>query len=221
MQPVPELNRISTVDALVDSLRTRILEGDLAPGERLVEKDLTETYAVARHSLRAALRELATDGLVTIEPNRGASVATLSAAEIVGLYELRAALEVEAARLALERGAGKLTPACRAAVERLAEICARPRPPWIEVAEAHAAVHSAVVAAARSERIARAHAALDGELQLFLVQLRPHWSLARMAKDHRRLLRDLESTGPEALHEHLRASMEEVLAATGRVPEDG
>ena len=219
--PEPQLNRISTVDALVGSLRERILEGDLAPGERLIEKDLTEAYGVARHSLRAALRALAAEGLARIEPHRGASVATLTVDEVVGLFELRAALEVEAARLALERGGGKLPPGCRAAVAHLSSVCARKGAPWVEVAAAHSAVHSAIVAAARSERIARAHAALDGEMQLFLVQLRPHWSLARMARDHRRLLADLEGSGPEALHAHLRESMEEVTAAIGRVPGDG
>ena len=217
----PQLNRVSTVDALVESLRARILDGDLAPGERLVEKGLTDAYGVARHSLRAALRALAAEGVVRIEPHRGASVATLNADEIVGLYELRAALEVEAARLALERGGGSLPANCRQAVERLSAVCARQAPPWIEVAQAHNAVHTAIVAASRSERIARAHAGLDGELQLFLVQLRPHWSLARMAADHERLIADLGAGGPEALHQHLRESMEEVTAAIGRVPGDG
>jgi DNA-binding GntR family transcriptional regulator len=224
MSAVPEpeqLNRISTVDALAESLRARILEGDLAAGERLRERELTESYGVARHSLRAALRALEAEGLVRVEPNRGASVATLSVDQIVGLYELRAALEVEAARLALERGAGTLPDAVNAAVVHLSEVCRRQDPPWIDVADAHAGVHTAIVAAAGSERIARAHAALDSELQLFLVQLRPHWSLARMAKDHRRLVRDLEGNGPEALRDHLRESMEEVTAAAARVPTDG
>jgi DNA-binding GntR family transcriptional regulator len=219
--PEPQLNRVSTVDAIAESLRARILDGDLAPGERLVEKDLTEAYGVARHSLRAALRALAAEGLTRIEPNRGARVATLSAEEVVGLFELRAALEVEAARLALERGGGRLPEPCAEAVERLAAVCKRKQPPWIDVAHAHGDVHTAIVAASRSERIARAHAALDGEMQLFLVQLRPHWSLGRMAKDHRRLLDDLEAVGSEALHAHLRESMEEVTAAIGRVPGDG
>ncbi len=220
--PEPEaLNRVSTVDALVESLRARIIEGDLAAGERLVEKDLTEAYGVARHSLRAALRDLAAAGLVRVEPNRGARVASLSAEEVRGLYELRAALEAEAARLALGHGGGKLPAAVGDAVDHLAEVCARNAPAWADVAAAHNTVHTAIVAAGGSERIARAHAALDGELALFLVHLRPHWSLPRMATDHRELLRALEVEGPEALRRHLRESMEEVTAAIGRVPGDG
>ena len=72
------LARVSTVDALAAALRTRILDGELAPGERLRELELAEAYGVARHSLRAALRALAAEGLVTIEPNRGARVARLA-----------------------------------------------------------------------------------------------------------------------------------------------
>ena len=69
------LQRVSTVDAIAAALRTRILDGELAAGERLRELELADAYGVARHSLRAALRALAAEGLVAIEPNRGASVA--------------------------------------------------------------------------------------------------------------------------------------------------
>ena len=69
------LQRVSTVDAIAAALRTRILDGELGAGERLREIELADAYGVARHSLRAALRTLAAEGLVAIEPNRGASVA--------------------------------------------------------------------------------------------------------------------------------------------------
>ena len=71
------LRRVSTVDAIAAALRTRILDGELGAGERLRELELAEAYGVARHSLRSALRALAAEGLVAIEPNRGARVAGL------------------------------------------------------------------------------------------------------------------------------------------------
>jgi DNA-binding GntR family transcriptional regulator len=55
---------------------------------------LTERYSVARHSVRAALRALTAEGLVSIEPNRGASVASLDEAGLRSLFELRTALEL-------------------------------------------------------------------------------------------------------------------------------
>jgi DNA-binding GntR family transcriptional regulator len=205
---VPTLRRFSTVDALASALRTRILDGELEPGARLREMVLTDEYEVARHTVRAALRALAAEGLVRIEPHRGASVAVLDEHGLAGLYELRAALEMEAAHLALERHGGRLPGFVRDAVANLADVCAQADPPWGDVVEAHNEVHRAIVGAAESERIARAYDALAGEMQLLVMQLRPVWSLDRMAADHELLIDELERRGPDALREHLRAGAE-------------
>jgi DNA-binding GntR family transcriptional regulator len=74
-------------------LRDDILNGDLPPGEHLVELSLTERYAVGRAAIRAALVELATEGLVDREANRGARVRRISVEEAVQITEARAALE--------------------------------------------------------------------------------------------------------------------------------
>jgi DNA-binding GntR family transcriptional regulator len=197
------LHRVSTVDAIAAALRTRILDGELGAGERLRELELAEAYGVARHSLRAALRALAAEGLVTIEPNRGARVAGLTTSELAPMFELRAALEIEAARLALERNGGRLPKAVHDAVRLMAAVCEQPDPPWSAVVEAHDAVHHALVEAAGSARILRAYEALAGEMRLFVIQLRPRWSLERMAEHHERLLADLEREGPEPLRAHI------------------
>ena len=114
------------------------------------------------------MRTLAADGLVRIEPHRGAHVAQLTPDDVRWLYELRAALEFEGAHLALERNAGRL-PEVHAALERLQAACSGDDPPWSAINEAHAELHGAIVAAACSPRIAAAHAALSGEMRLFLV----------------------------------------------------
>jgi DNA-binding GntR family transcriptional regulator len=208
---VAELYRVSTVDALVAALRTRIFDGELAPGERLRERDLTERYGVARHSVRAALRALAADGLVAIEPNRGASVARLDRAGLRSLFELRTALELEAAHLALERHGGRLPPGVRDAVRRLRDVCSRRDPPWGDVADSHNDVHLAIVRAADSERIARVYDSLAGEMRVFVTALKPHWSLERMAVQHEELVEELERVGPEALRRHLETGLRSVL----------
>lgn len=212
VQAHEQLARVSTVDALAGALRARIFEGELPAGERLPERELTERYGVARHSVRAALRSLAAEGLVAIEPHRGASVASLDADAVRSLFELRAALELEAAHLALERNGGRLPGAVRRAVADLGAVCARPHPAWGDVADAHNAVHLAIVRAAASERVARAYDGLAGEMRLFLTALRPHWTLERMAAQHEELIEELERVGPEALREHLRAGERAVLS---------
>src|SRR4051812_7431993 len=201
---------MTTVDALAATLRQEILAGERPAGARLVEQELGARYGVARHTLRAALRALAGEGLVRIEPNRGARVARLSSDEVVWLNELRAALELEAARLALERHGGRLPAPGHAALAELERACAGR---WGEGNEAHAALHGAIVAAAESPRIAAAHRALSGELRLFLLQLEPLWSPERMARDHAALVQGLEREGPEVLRVHLRESAAALAAA--------
>jgi DNA-binding GntR family transcriptional regulator len=201
------LRRASTVDQLAGLLRARILEGDLPPGGRLVERELVEAYDVARHTLRAALRRLEGEGLVRVEANRGARVADLSHDDLVELFALRLALEREAAHLALERGGGRLPAAVHAAAEGLDRVARRRSASWQEVAAAHHRVHESLVAAAGAPRIERAYAALSTELDLFLSQLRPVWTRERLGPDHVALVREIERDGPDALREHMAAAL--------------
>jgi DNA-binding GntR family transcriptional regulator len=198
------------VDSLVDSLRERILAGELKPGTPLREEALRSEYDVARHSLRSALRTLQGEGIVQIEPNRGARVKSLSLEDVRGLSELRLALEVEAARMALERGGGRLPASVHRALDRLVSICRRRRP-WGEVAEAHEALHHEIVLAAESARLAEVHRQAGAELRLFVLQLPPTWTLDRIADDHIELLRRLEAKGADALRPHIEDSTRALL----------
>ena len=199
------LLRTTAVDALADALRTRILDGDLPAGTPLREQHLAEEYGVARHTLRAALRVLAADGLVRVETHRGARVTAFTDADLDGLAGLRIALEVEAARIVLERH-GRLPEAVHAAQAALAAACAADEPGFAGVTEAHEALHHALVAASGSPRIVAAHRALGGELRLFLSQLRPAYDLGALAEEHATLLRELETHGPDVLRPHIEAS---------------
>jgi len=94
----------SPLFALVtDKLRERILNGQYEPGERLVENKLSVELGVSRIPVREALRSLATEGLVVIEPRRGASVAKLSPHVAREMVEVRATLEGLNAKLAAQR----------------------------------------------------------------------------------------------------------------------
>ena len=209
------LARLSTVDALAEALRNRILEGDLPPGTPLREEALAGEYDVARHTLRSALRALQGEGIVQILPNRGARVTSLSQEDVQGLSDLRVALEVEAARRALERGAGRLPGSVRESAVRLAALCRRRRPSWGAVAEAHEAFHHEIVRAADSPRIEAVHRQAGAELRLFVLQLPPSWTFERIAADHLELVRRLEADGPDALRPHIEESTRALLAVGG------
>jgi DNA-binding GntR family transcriptional regulator len=202
---------LSTVDALTESLRERILSGELKPGTPLREEALSGEYEVARHSLRSALRALQGEGIVQIEPNRGARVRSLSPEDVRGLSDLRIALEVESARMALERGNGRLPTGVHRALERLVAACRRSKASWGAVAEAHEALHHEIVLAAASPRLAAAHQQAGAELRLFVLQLPPSWTLERIARDHLELVQQLEAEGAEVLRPHIAESTRALL----------
>jgi GntR family transcriptional regulator, trigonelline degradation regulator len=88
-----------------ERLREAVISGRLAPGQRLIERELIGMLQVSRTVVREALRQLESEGLVAIVPNRGPVVRELSAGEARDLYTIRGALEGLAARLFVEHAA--------------------------------------------------------------------------------------------------------------------
>jgi DNA-binding GntR family transcriptional regulator len=86
-----------------ESLRQQILRGDLVPGQRLVEAELGEQFAVTRAGVRAALFDLTAEGLVERIQHRGARVRVVSLEEAIEITECRMALEGLCAAKAAER----------------------------------------------------------------------------------------------------------------------
>ena len=95
--------RGSAVEQVVGSLFKGLMSNRFAPGQRLIESDLTAEYGVSRGTLREAFRRLAADGLVEIVPNRGAIVRRLSMRDMTELFQIRNRLEGLAALLAAEQ----------------------------------------------------------------------------------------------------------------------
>ena len=87
-----------TTDELVAWAREMIRVGRFAPGQRLIESDIIRETGVTRNKVRDALQRLSTEGLVTIEAFRGASVKSIGWDEVRQIYEARMALEGFAAR---------------------------------------------------------------------------------------------------------------------------
>lgn len=91
------------VPDLTQLIREAILDGRFAPNQRLIEADLSESYAASRAAVRTALMTLAGDGLVERLPNRGARVRAITVDEAIEIVEVRMGLEVLCARKAAER----------------------------------------------------------------------------------------------------------------------
>jgi DNA-binding GntR family transcriptional regulator len=105
----------NAVDRAYQIIRDDILSGQLAPGQRLREEELTRQTGVSRTPVREALRRLESDGYTVVEPNRGASVPIYSKRDVDEIYGLRALLEGHAAR----RAATRITPAQIGQLEQL------------------------------------------------------------------------------------------------------
>lgn len=88
---------------VADNIRSAIIEGKFKPGERLKENELCEWTGVSRSAVREALRQLEAEGVVANIPNRGPAVAQVTPEEAKAHYEVRAALEALAARVAAQR----------------------------------------------------------------------------------------------------------------------
>jgi DNA-binding GntR family transcriptional regulator len=99
--PAPQ--RQSLAGQSVDVLRELVLTGEIPTGHRVNEVELAHRMHISRGPLREAIRHLISEGLLVYVPHRGAHVRQADAAELYALFELRAALECAAARLAAIR----------------------------------------------------------------------------------------------------------------------
>jgi DNA-binding GntR family transcriptional regulator len=141
-------------------VRRAIVEGDFEPGSRLVEQRIGEMFGLSRTPVREALRALAAEGLVTIERNRGAVVATMSEDDIRDLYDLRARLESLAAERAAVRmtdeGIAELDSAIAefdAGIEMVADPAAPPGAGLRRITLANNAFHQAIVSGSHHRRL--------------------------------------------------------------------
>jgi DNA-binding GntR family transcriptional regulator len=121
--------RQSTSRFIADALRTAIVEGSLLPGEPLRQDAIARQFSVSAIPVREAFRQLESEGWVTIEPNRCASVSLQSADEAREIYEIRASLESLAIGIAIEQH----TPETLAECQRLLKAAANEPDPALYV----------------------------------------------------------------------------------------
>lgn len=100
---IESIARPSLHAELVDRLHKMIVEGTLAPGSKIPERELCERFGVSRTPMREALKVLAADGLVSLAPNRGAWVSKMTVEELEEVFPVMGALEALSGELACER----------------------------------------------------------------------------------------------------------------------
>jgi len=219
---------LSTASARAyDLIRSLILEGRFAPGERLKEEELTDLCGVSRTPVREGLRRLAIEGLVVVTPHQGAQVAAIGEGELAEIYALRAMIEGHAAGRAavliddddiakLKALASEMEAAVAASNSDLgggaAELNARFTP-------ANSEFHRIILDAAMSPRLA-AMASLVVEIPLILRTLARYSEaeLRRSLQHHRELIAAFEARDEDWARSVMRSH---VLAASHAVVRPG
>ncbi|WP_440098309.1 GntR family transcriptional regulator [Streptosporangium sp. H16] len=208
MEPDGELKHPSLVELSMRRLRHEILSGALAPGERLIEEQLTQRFGISRAPLREALRSLGQQGLVEHLPRRGARVTELTGGDVDELFGLRDVLERYAVETALPLSGVHDMTALAEALEGMAS-AVRLDDPFSEN-EAHRRFHVALVALAGHRQLLMAYEPVILKLQLYMAanlrreaeQRAPSEGVER----HRRLFEAIASGDPatalDALSRH-------------------
>jgi DNA-binding GntR family transcriptional regulator len=130
-------------------IRSQILSGTLSAGTRLKTERLAEVIGISRMPVREALRQLHSEGLIELRPNRGAVVTSLSANDVQQLFEIRAVLEGLAARLACAHLTEEAVADLEDRVARMERANTDPQL-WLE---RHEELHEAISRCSRSPRI--------------------------------------------------------------------
>ena len=210
--PIDRSN-LTLADKVEARVRHQIVQGERPTGSRLNEVEIAADLGVSRGPVREALQRLAHLGLVTLESHRGAFVRRLDLDEVHELFEVRIALECEAAELAAVRiGDDGLRELDRLQEATVSEVIQAQQPSVFDTLD----VHDLIVRHAGNVRLAQAVAQVNGELRLARSRSGASGQRAHEAVgEHRDLIRALTSRDGEgarlSMKSHLQASLQNTL----------
>lgn len=166
-QKMPErlLSHGSLHDQTTERLRDLIVGGELSSGSKLSERALMERFGFPRTPLREAFKVLATEGLVTRHPNRGAEVAKIGVEEVEQIFEVLQALEAQAARLLVTRISDDAINQIE--VGHATMLSHRRAGRLMEYFNANQALHQLIIGAAGNPFLAQAYASHSARIRRF------------------------------------------------------
>ena len=158
-----DVSRSALHEQAAARLRTMLVEGQIPPGAKLNERELSEQLRVSRTPLREAIRTLAAEGLVDLMPNRGAIAVQMEEADIVDAFELLAELEGLSGELAAQRVTdAELTELQALHFEMQACFARRQLSGYYQL---NARIHSGINAAAKNPLLTRTYGQINARLQ--------------------------------------------------------
>lgn len=177
------LEREVLAERVKDRILTWILEGELAPGSRIVETQVARQLGMSQGPVREALRGLATLGFVEMEPYRGARVRKPSREELVQAMEVRAVLEAMAGALAASRTNKKLVKDLEEAYAEMLE--AADDGNAHDHAVKNTKFHALIVEASGNRTLARVWSMLEPFSRTYVTASSPGIDLHWLADRHR------------------------------------
>lgn len=198
--------------SLSDVLRSAVLRGEYAPGQRLVESELCVTLGAGRAGVREALRLLAGDGLIELEPHRGARVRQISLGQAIEMAEVRIAVEGLLARRAAQNITPELASELRDIVRRTRDAIEAFDP--LGYSELNERLHRRISEIAAHEAAATVVNRLRLQLVTFQVRLsmQPGRALATLI-EHEHLADAIVSGDPDAAEASMRHHLEDAVTA--------
>lgn len=215
MAEVISINRAGLHQQVAERLRAMLVEGQIAPGAKLNERELSERLRVSRTPLREAIKQLAAEGLVELLPNRGAVAPVLTESDVTDCFELVAALE----GLSGELAAARITPPELDAIEawHYEMLAAHKRGDLSAYYRLNAQIHAAINAAAHNPVLARTYAQANARLQALRFRSNQDgqkWQ--RAVQEHSEMIDALRNRDAAAMREvlvrHLRHKHDVVLS---------
>ena len=200
-----------------------IVQGALTPGTKLNERALCEQLGISRTPLREALKVLSTEGLVELQPNRGAVVALLTERRLREIFAVMGALEALAGELACRNMTAEQFNEIRALhYQMLAHHARGELAPYFRCNQE---IHLAIVAASGNATLAATYRNLNAHVRRarYMANLsQSRWDQA--VAEHERILEALGRRDAVALQNllgnHLGAKLSVVLAALGALAEE-
>jgi DNA-binding GntR family transcriptional regulator len=203
--------RRSLHDELTERLRTLITRGDLAPGEKVPEKDLCKQFGVSRTPLREALKVLASEGIVTLRPNRGAMVTALTAEELEEVFPVMGALEALSGEIACKRITDREVQTIRKLHEAMVQHWKNGElQPYFRLNQR---IHEAILEATRNETLKSIYRGLSGRIlsARYIANMSPaRW--AKAVEEHDAILKALDARDSARLSKILKAHLANKLA---------
>jgi phosphonate utilization transcriptional regulator len=208
------LQSSSLTSVVQQEIERAILQGEYAPGSKLVEAGIADKLGVSRGPVREAFRMLEEAGLVRTEKNRGVFVRDIPIEEAVEIFDLRAAMD----ELVGRKLAASITPAQLKEVKALGEAMEKA----VKAADArqyhllNLKFHDRLVEMAGNSKLTAIYRKLIKELSLFRrLNLADGWLLPISANEHRQIVKAIASGDPEAagraMFDHVMDSKERTI----------